>query len=92
MISGLSNLQNLSGLENLAQYGPEISIINNPQLTTTAHLSANSVTDSTHFLSLTNIGIRSNAQLKDLDGFRLVNVVTGKDNIHTNPPNFDEYT
>lgn len=77
-ISGLTELRDLSGLENLAQYGPELSIVNNQKLTTTVHLSANVTSDSAHFLSLTNVGVRSNPLLRDLDGLSLISTVTGK--------------
>lgn len=77
-IHGLTHLRDLSGLENLAQYGDELSITNNLQLTTTAQLSANIPPEPSNFLSLNNIGIRSNPLLCDLDGLRLVERVTGK--------------
>jgi Notch-like protein len=76
-ISGLSQLTDLSGLENLAQYGDELSIVNNLQLATTAQLSANVSTEPSNLISLNNIGVRSNPLLGDLDGFRLVENVTG---------------
>ena len=76
-ISGLSQLTDLSGLENLAQYGDELSIVNNQRLTTTAQLSANITPEPSNFISLNNIGVRSNPLLRDLDGFRLVENVTG---------------
>ena len=78
-ISGQTHLTNLSGLENLAQYGDELSIVNNLQLTTTAQLSANVNPDSSNLISLNNIGIRSNPLLRDLSGVRLVESVTGKE-------------
>lgn len=77
-ISGLTALRDLSGLENLAVYGDELSIVNNQQLTTTAQLSANVSTEPSNFLSLNNIGVRSNPLLRDLDGLRLVETVTGE--------------
>ena len=77
-ISGLTHLTDLSGLENLSQYGPELSIVNNHHLTTTSQLSANVPPDSTHFLSLTNVGVRSNSDLRDLTGLRLINTITGE--------------
>ena len=77
-ISGLTDLRDLSGLENLARYGPELSIVNNQKLTTTVHLSANVTPNPTTFLTLTNVGVRSNPLLQDLDGLSLVSTVTGK--------------
>ena len=77
-IIGQTHLTNLSGLENLAQYGDELSIVNNLQLTTTTQLSANVNPDSSNLISLNNIGIRSNPLLRDLSGVRLVESVTGK--------------
>lgn len=79
IISGLTHLEDLAGLENLAHYGPELSIVDNTQLTTTSHLSANISVDSTHFLSLTNVGIRSNPLLRDLSGLRLISDITGEE-------------
>ena len=77
-ISGLSFLTDLRGLENLAEYGDELSIVNNQQLSTLAHLSANVTSDPSNLLSLNNIGIRGNPMLQDLSGLRLVENVTGK--------------
>ena len=79
IISGLTYLTGLSGLENLAQFGPEVSIANNKQLNTTAQLSANVPKDPSNFLSLTNVGVRSNPLLRDLNGLSLVNNVTGEE-------------
>lgn len=77
-ISGLSFLTDLRGLENLAKYGDELSIVNNQQLSTLVHLSANVTSDPSNLLSLNNIGIRGNPMLQDLSGLRLVENVTGK--------------
>ena len=77
-ISGLSLLTDLRGLENLAEYGDELSIVNNQQLSTLAHLSANVTSDPSNLLSLNNIGIRGNPMLQDLSGLRLVENVTGE--------------
>ena len=77
-ISGLTHLTDLSGLEGLASYGPELSITNNQQLQTTSQLSANISRGSAHYLSLTNVGIRSNPLLRDLSGLSLVNYIEGE--------------
>ena len=78
IISGLTHLTDLSGLENLAHYGPELSLVNNLELTTTSHLSANISPGPAHFLSLTNVGVRSNPLLRDLSGLRLISNITGE--------------
>lgn len=75
VISNLANLISLMGLENLAYYGGELSITNNPKLVTLAHLSANLPPNYT--LTVTNIGVGNNAALRDVAGLRTVNYIKG---------------
>ena len=65
----------LRGLENLGQYGNELSITNNNKLSSLVHLSAN--LPSQHRISLRNIGIHNNPVLRDVAGLRIIENVTG---------------
>ena len=76
IIANLPRLTNLTGLENLAQYGNELSILNNQRLTTLRQLSSNLPPE--HRITVRSIGIRDNPLLEDVEGLSYVSNVTGK--------------
>ena len=76
MVISTTRITDLRGLENVGSFGNELSIDNNPELTTTRHLGV-SLPDS-YRTSIQNIGLRGNRLLEDLEGFRYISNVTGE--------------
>ena len=74
-IQSLSNLYDLSGLENL-RYFSAISIKMNNNLRSLSNLSAN--VQEVAYQSVTSIYILGNPRLRDVDGLRTIVNVTGQ--------------
>ena len=75
LIIGSLGIIDLRGLENLASFGNELSIINNDQLTTLSHLGENLPPE--YRTSIRNLGIRDNQLLRDFNGLRYIQNITG---------------
>ena len=74
VINGLG-ITDLSGLENLANFGDELAIVNNQYLVTLRQLGANLPSD--YRTTVQNLGIRFNPLLVDVDGFRYIQNIEG---------------
>ena len=75
LIIGSLGITDLRGLENLASFGNELSIINNDQLTTLSHLGEN--LPAGYRTSIRNLGIRDNQMLRDFDGLQYIQHIEG---------------
>ena len=75
LIIGSLGITDLRGLENLASFGNELSIINNDQLTTLRHLGENLPAD--YRTSIRTLGIRDNQMLRDFDGLQYIQHIEG---------------
>jgi hypothetical protein len=75
LIIGSLGITDLRGLENLASFGNELSIINNDQLVTLRHLGENLPPE--YRTSIRNLGIRDNPLLRDFDGLSYIQNVEG---------------
>ena len=75
IISGLG-IVDLRGLENLREFGNELSIVNNKYLTTLKQLGENLPDD--YRTSIRNVGIRDNPLLEDLDGLGYFDNIDGE--------------
>lgn len=72
---GSLGITDLRGLENLATFGNELSIINNDQLVTLRHLGENLPPE--YRTTIRNLGIRDNPLLRDFDGLGYIQSVEG---------------
>lgn len=76
MIIGGLGIVDLAGLENLGQFGNELSIVNNKYLVTLKELGEN-LPDS-YRTSIRNVGIRDNPVLEDVDGLSYFDYIDGE--------------
>ena len=80
LVIGSLGITDLRGLENLASFGNELSIINNDQLVTLRHLGDNLPPE--YRTSIRNLGIRDNPLLRDFDGLSYIQNIEGMHHIY----------